>query len=341
MSQNLPVPVPSTSPETLTFDFLSVLKGRAVSAHTHRAYTRWIDRYLSDTTDLDPTDGRARTKRMQNLPLAKVVPVINSTMLRTWLGKLASEEHGKQGLGQARAAILTLASLLAEAGWIEDSTAAGMTNVALPRAETGQRQGRWLAVEQVKLLMQTAERMGTSPAQRNRNGLIVKFLCLMALRREELTEMRWKDFHTQAGRPVLTVHGKGSKAALVDVPGVVLRALDEWRYFVVDENNAIDPESYVIRRVYRQGTVSDEGLTADAVWRIIARAAKKAGIGHVAPHDLRRSVAGNLELSGVPIEVISRLLRHSNIAVTQNYLSKLPRENEGAILMADLLGYDK
>ena len=195
-------------------------------------------------------------------------------------------------------------------------------------------------MDEIKILMDAAVRIATSAAQRARNDLIIKMLCMMALRREELTEIRWKDMHHQADRNVLLVHGKGSKAALVDIPNVVLQSVDDWRYFVANDNNFVDPESFLIRRVYRQGSVSDEGLTADMIWRIIGRAADKAGFGHVAPHDLRRSIAGNLEVSGVPVETISRLLRHSNIAVTQNYLSKLPRENEGAILMADLLGYD-
>lgn len=336
---NYPVPISDITPD-MTFDFIAVLKGRATSTHTHRAYARWVDRYLSDVTDMEPTSGKARWERMRNLPLKKVLPAMNSTILRTWLGLLVSEEQGKQALNQARAAVLTLASLLSEAGWMDDSVAAGMTNVSLPRAETGQRQGRWLSIDQVRLLMSTAERMGSSPAQRSRNALIIKMLCVMALRREELCEIRWKDFHKQGDRPVLLVHGKGSKAALVDVPNIVLDAIEDWRYHVLDSNGEINLDSYLVRRVYRQGGVSDEGLTTDTVWRIIGRAAHKAGIGHVAPHDLRRSIAGNLEAGGVPVETISRLLRHSNVAVTQQYLSKLPRENEGAILMADILGFD-
>jgi site-specific recombinase XerD len=324
----------------ITFDFIAVLKGRASSAHTHRAYARWIDQYLSDMTPLQPTTGKRRMQRMHHLPLSQVIPIMNSTLLRTWLGQLAEKDHGKQALNQARAAVLTLASLLSEAGWMDDAVAAGMTNVKLPRAESGQRQGRWLSVDQVKVLMAAAEDVATSPQQRARNAVVIKMLCVMALRREELTEIRWKDLHTQAGRPVLLVHGKGSKAALVDMPGIVLQAVEDWRPLVADEQGEVDAESHVVRRVYRSGFVSPKGLTTDAIWRIVRKAALHAGIGKVAPHDLRRSIAGNLEISGVPVETISRLLRHSNIAVTQNYLSKLPRENEGAILMADLLGFD-
>jgi integrase/recombinase XerD len=326
-----------TPPSGINFNFGAVLKGRATSPHTHRAYARWIDRYLVDMTDLHPATGKARKARMEVLPLDKLVPVLNPTSLRAWLGRLAEEGQGKQSMSQARASIITLASLLAEAGILDDYTSAAMTNVKMPKVESGQRQGRWLSVEQVRNLMTAAEDIACSPAQRARNALAVRMLCIMALRREELTEIRWRDLHTQAGRPVLLVHGKGSKAAIVDIPTPVLRAIERWVPFVAPYNQTPYGDGFLIRRVYKGGVVTDSGITADAIWRIVTEAARHAGLGKVAPHDLRRSVAGNLELSGVPVETISRLLRHSSIAVTQHYLSRLPRQNEGALLMADLL----
>jgi integrase/recombinase XerC len=73
---------------------------------------------------------------------------------------------------------------------------------------------------------------------------------------------------------------------------------------------------------------------------IIHEAAHAAGLGDVAPHDLRRSVAGALQQNGVSIDKISRLLRHSNVGVTERYLSRLPQPNEGALLMSDMLEMD-
>lgn len=340
-------PLPPTNPNGMipadaghTFNFAAVLKGRATSAHTHRAYARWIDRYISDLTHLPATTGKARKHRMQHLPLDALLPTLSPTILRAWLGQLAQEDQGKQALNQARAAIITLASLLSEAGLLDDYTSASLTNVRIPRAESGQRQGRWLSVEQVKELMRAAEEIAQTPSQQQRNAVVVRMLCIMALRREEVAAIKWKDFHTQAGRPVLQVHGKGSKTAIVDVPAPVVRTLERWLPYV-SVDGELDPNSYLVRRVYRGGHVDQtSGLSTDTIWRIVKAAAEHARLGNVAPHDLRRSVAGNLEMSGVPIETISRLLRHSSIAITQTYLSKLPRQNEGAVLMANLLEMD-
>ena len=55
--------------------------------------------------------------------------------------------------------------------------------------------------------------------------------------------------------------------------------------------------------------------------------AKKAGslVGvHLRPHDLRRHAATYASRSGVPIEIVSKvILRHANLSTTQRYLGKV------------------
>lgn len=326
---------PLGSPIDAIFDFARVLAGRASSRHTQRAYTRWVDRFLADVGGLPLTNGPDRSRRMHSLPLAALLPFMNAPTLRAWLGRLAEEGQGKQGLNQARASIVTLASLLAEAGWLDDYISAGMSRVRTPRAEEGQRPGRWLSLEQIKQLMEAAETIATSEEQQIRNRVIMSMLCTMALRREELTDALWSDLRTQNERVVMLIHGKGSKAVYVDVPKRVIQALELWASLVKPDSN-----SPLIRRIWKGGRISSGGLSTDALWRIVNAAAQEAGIGHVAPHDLRRSIAGSLQQSGASIDTISRLLRHTNVAVTERYLDKLPQHNEGAILMADLLGFE-
>jgi integrase/recombinase XerD len=174
-----------------------------------------------------------------------------------------------------------------------------------------------------------------------RNEVVTTILCTMALRREELSVAKWGDLSKQNNRAVLRVHGKGRKVAVIDVPRPVLNALDRWRRMIEPDELHPAPESPLVRRIWKGGRVAKGGLSADGIWYIVERASSYAGLGHVAPHDLRRSVAGALHESGVDIHVISRLLRHSNIAVTERYLSRLPRPNEGAILMSEALGLEQ
>ena len=55
---------------------------------------------------------------------------------------------------------------------------------------------------------------------------------------------------------------------------------------------------------------------------VVIKAGKLVGI-HLRPHDLRRHAATYASRSGVPIEIISKLiLRHSNLSTTQIYLGQ-------------------
>jgi integrase len=345
MAKNLqrdrvPTELTVTQTSEPTFNFALTLPGRASSRHTQRAYFRWVDRYLADVAGLPLTSGAKRVRRMHALPVNTLVASLSAPQLRAWLGILSNENHGKQGLGQARAAIITLASLLSEAGLMDDYTSAAMTNVRAPKAEDGQRPGRWLSMEQIKMLIAAAQGIATSGNQRLRNHLVVSILCTMALRREELAAATWGDLTLQNNRVVLRVHGKGRKAAMIDVPRPMMTLLNQWRQIVAQGQSAPPPDSPLVRRIWKGGGISPNPMTADGIWLLVAKAAEEARIGHVAPHDLRRSVAGALQEGGTSIEKISLLLRHSNVAVTERYLSRLPQRNEGAILMSDMLGLD-
>jgi integrase len=54
--------------------------------------------------------------------------------------------------------------------------------------------------------------------------------------------------------------------------------------------------------------------------RVVNKAGKVVGI-HLRPHDLRRHSATYASRSGVPIEIVSKvILRHANLSTTQRYL---------------------
>ena len=55
----------------------------------------------------------------------------------------------------------------------------------------------------------------------------------------------------------------------------------------------------------------------------LLRTANAIGV-HVRPHDLRRFAATHASRSGVPVEIVSKvILRHSNLATTQIYLGRV------------------
>ena len=64
-------------------------------------------------------------------------------------------------------------------------------------------------------------------------------------------------------------------------------------------------------------------ITYAAARMMVKKAGRLFGV-HVRPHDLRRHGATYASRSGVPIEIVSKvLLRHSNLSTTQKYLGKI------------------
>lgn len=61
----------------------------------------------------------------------------------------------------------------------------------------------------------------------------------------------------------------------------------------------------------------------EAAREMVAKAGNVVGI-HLRPHDLRRHAATFASSSGVPIEIVSKIiLRHSNLSTTERYLGKI------------------
>jgi integrase len=56
---------------------------------------------------------------------------------------------------------------------------------------------------------------------------------------------------------------------------------------------------------------------------MVKKAGDLTGV-HLRPHDLRRHAATYASRSGVPIELVSKvILRHANLSTTQRYLGKV------------------
>ena len=61
----------------------------------------------------------------------------------------------------------------------------------------------------------------------------------------------------------------------------------------------------------------------EAARSVVLKAGRLVGI-HLRPHDLRRHAATYASRSGVPLEIISKIiLRHSNLSTTQIYLGRI------------------
>jgi hypothetical protein len=100
----------------------------------------------------------------------------------------------------------------------------------------------------------------------------------------------------------------------VPIPDWVKAALDQWTVA------AGVKEGRIFRAVARTGKVWGKGISQNVVWYVVKTCCERAGLEHIAPHDLRRTCAKLCHSSGGEIEQIQFLLGHASVQTTERYL---------------------
>lgn len=301
-----------------TLDLTKAWSQRNTSRHTQRAYSRWIDRFLVDLAGMQATRGEIRSRRMSQLPLRRILPILLADDLEAWLGALVEQGHSRQGLDQARAAVISLSELMAAEGFISAELFAKLKDVSTPSLAIKKPKDVILTPRQLSSLIHSAGSHSASRSQMLRNSVVMMMLCMMALRRDELSAAKWGDIQAHSGRIFLHIRaGKGR----VEMPRSLLKALTNWRQAI----GAPGSETPLVRRIWKGGRIANEGLSSDGIWLIVKEAAESADLGAVSPDDLRRSVVAGLRDAGYSTEDISKLLRHKNRMITARYLKRIPK----------------
>ncbi|QEL17859.1 tyrosine-type recombinase/integrase [Limnoglobus roseus] len=153
-----------------------------------------------------------------------------------------------------------------------------------------------------------------------RNKAILQALYAGGFRVAELCSLKWSDLQGRDEGGQITVFGKGAKTRTVLMPTTVWTHLQNLRGGARES----DP---VFRS--RKGGHLDESQ----VWRIVRRAARRAGIGKaVSCHWLRHAHASHALDRGAPIHLVQACLGHASIATTGKYLHARPSDSSGRYL---------
>ena len=137
-----------------------------------------------------------------------------------------------------------------------------------------------------------------------RNRLLVELMARGGMRVGEVLKLKVSDIDDR--RLILRAPKSGRDEEVVFIPTKIAQRLRE---FIRDR------DIKAAERVFPIGY--------GAARRIVKKAGNVVGI-KLTPHDLRRHAATFASRSGVPIEIVSKIiLRHSNLATTQRYLGKV------------------
>ena len=135
------------------------------------------------------------------------------------------------------------------------------------------------------------------------------------LRRSETVNLRLDQLQSRQNHWVIVdMLGKGGRLRTVPVPIWCKSLIDAWL------RGSRVTEGKVFRRVSKNGTRQDDGVKTDVVWYAVKRYAKRIGLDHLAPHDLRRTCARLCHEAGGELEQIQFLLGHASVQTTERYI---------------------
>ena len=165
---------------------------------------------------------------------------------------------------------------------------------------------------------------------RNRALLLLLYRC--GLRIGEVLALMPKDIDIDDATLVV-LHGKGDRSRQLAFDTSVTDALARW----IETRKKL---GYNGRGKTPLFCTRDGGsVSAVYVRQVLGRLAAKAGIEKaVRPHGLRHSFASELCREGVPLNIISSALGHSNSATTARYLDHIAPEQMLATLRARAFG---
>jgi len=161
----------------------------------------------------------------------------------------------------------------------------------------------WLTKPEIGLIL-------NNPAISRRDELIISMLYWCALRVSEMAAIKIKDINIKTGNLTLWQSKKSDTPELIHIPEQLIKSISQWT-----RENKLKPKDYLIR--------SQKGgsLSRIQIYRSIKDNARRIGITKkITTHSFRRSRATHLLDGGLPLEKVSRFLRHNRLESTMVYL---------------------
>jgi site-specific recombinase XerD len=147
-------------------------------------------------------------------------------------------------------------------------------------------------------------------AQGLRDYAIVLTLKRMGLRASEIAALTLEDVDWRSG--IVVISGKGGRRDQLPLPRDVAEAIIA---YLRDGRAA----AALDRRLFVRSVAPHRGLTGYGVGHAVARAARRAGLDRVRPHQLRYFAATAMQAAGAPLAEIGQVLRHEDERTTSLY----------------------
>ncbi|WP_336250119.1 tyrosine recombinase XerC [Stomatohabitans albus] len=232
---------------------------------------------------------------------------VTLSVLRAWIGQLSRDGLSRASISRKRSAIRAFHKRLVETGVMDHdpSQRLGTPKVHRDHPDTLRR-------DQVAALIAQAKAHGDkdSPFIQARDTAILEVLYSTGLRVSELCALTCTQVLERPN--VLRVMGKGRKERQVLLGEPAQQAI---RTYLTHRSAQNISANHDLLFISPKGTPLDRS----AIYRVVDKRAKQAGLANVSPHTLRHSFATHLLEGGADLRSVQELLGHDVLATTQIY----------------------
>lgn len=273
---------------------------KSLSEETRAAYHRAIGEFFAFVGQVHPKD-------------------VTPTDVIAYRDNLRIQKRRKANTIATKLAIVRSFFEYLKAGGIIQLNPASTKLVTPPELPTN-HQGRALTSKEVRHLLSGPDR---SKPEGARDYALMLVMVRLSLRLAEASRLRSSSIKWSHGRWTLRCEIKGGKEEVWPLPKDIKQAIDDYLRLDASRRRTLHcdgPEAFLFQPLINYRTLEfDKPLSARMIQKIVARWGKYTGIGHVTPHDLRRTVVTKLLNDGHTYREVQMVTKHKDPKTIMRY----------------------
>lgn len=326
MSQSAVVRIPESEILTPAGEFDTRLNGRIAAQFINRSNSELTRKnYLSNLRQFILFSGK------------KDATEVRVDDVLAWRESMEKKGFAPHTISTKLATLSALFAYFRDYGIINRNPA---TTKLVPRPEQPLQspKGRALSVKEVRYLIYTINRDNPTDL---RDLAIVYSILRLSLRVSEICHLKVSDIKKEGRHWVIDYRSKGGRKERQPLPVDVKQVIDN--YLEADRINRKDTKTggenaFIFQADFsRRNFGQSQPLTTRHIWHIIKTRGKQAGIGKLAPHDLRRTAITKAFQQNTPVTSILNMSKHKSVETLMIYNKGLDNLENNAV---HTLNYD-
>jgi integrase len=283
------------------------------------AFVSWLDETRGDVAPAqwrpfaEKTNDGARVAWQYNAPSA-VLLLVDQSALDAWRDSIA--DAAPNTVAARVFAVRTFLRVALRDGALAQNQAInmGLRPYVTRQLRDEQPVGRRLNRDEVRALRAAVD---TNARKGARDLAMLDVMLFAGLRCDEVCRLRPLNFTLDNGRRWIILRGKGQKTRRIKIHDTLHATLSEWMNKL---GAAWNDDRPLFVSVLKGDRVNSHRIDTNDAARVVEELAERAQLGHITPHDLRRTAARNAYDNGAGLIQVQLMLGHADPKTTARYI---------------------